>query len=162
MSESDLRVDDIACVSSPRTRARFVDARQKAKQFLKKKRGYKRPDFSRMILDLRNLGWSHEKIAFVLDVSSSSTVSAWATGTRPFYEHGDMFIELWRDQTRLDRFPREGEREYQYDVGQLGLGIPGNQIYFASTTAIKADKQDDPLCDLLDDFAKQIGLDFNR
>lgn len=159
MSESDLRVDDIACVDSPRARARFVDARQKAKQFLKMKRGYKRPDFARMILDLRNLGWSHEKIAVVLDVSSSSTVSAWATGTRPFYENGDMFIELWKDQTRLDRFPREGEREYQYDIGQLGLGIPGTQIYFASTTAVKTDKPKDELCDLLDNFARQIGLD---
>lgn len=161
MSESDLRVDDIACVDSPRARARFVDARQKAKQFLKMKRGYKLPDFARMILDLRNLGWSHEKIAVVLDVSSSSTVSAWATGTRPFYEHGDMFIELWKDQTRLDRFPREGEREYQYDIGQLGLGIPGHQIYFATTNKPTVENKPESLNELLDDFAEQIGLDLN-
>nr|WP_228285144.1 MULTISPECIES: hypothetical protein [Acinetobacter] len=139
-----------------------MSTKQKAKQFLKRKRGYKRPDFARMILDLRNLGWSHEKIAFVLDLSSSSTVSAWATGTRPFYEHGDMFIELWKDQTRLDRFPREGEREYQYDVGQLGLGIPGNQIYFSSKVAVKKDQGKDSPYDSIDGFNEQIGLEFNR
>ncbi|WP_325775661.1 hypothetical protein [Acinetobacter pollinis] len=161
MSESELIVDNIACLDSPRARARFIDARQKAKQFLKKKRGYKRPDFARMILDLRNLGWSHEKIAVVLDVSSSSTVSAWATGTCPFYEHGDMFIELWKDQTRLDRFPREGEREYQYDIGQLGLGIPGHQIYFATANKPIVENKPESLNELLDDFAEQIGLDLN-
>lgn len=121
MGECNLIVDDLACLDTPCTR--FVEARQKAKRFLKMKRNYKRPDFARMILDLRNLGWSHEKIAVVLDLSSSSTVSAWATGTRPFYEHGDMFIELWKDQTRLERYPRVDEREYQYNIGQLDLGI---------------------------------------
>ncbi|SDC28657.1 hypothetical protein [Acinetobacter boissieri] len=121
MAISSLRIDSTACLHSSNIDARFMSTKQKAKHFLKKKQSYKRPDFARMILDLRNLGWSHEKIAFVLDLSSSSTVSAWAIGTKPFYEHGDMFIELWRDQTRLDRFPREGEWCYRYDIGQLKL-----------------------------------------
>ena len=53
--------------NDPRARARFVSAKQQAKKFIVKRRGYKPPDFVRMILDLRNLGWSHEKISHVLD-----------------------------------------------------------------------------------------------
>ena len=108
--------------NSSRARARFVAARKQAKAFIIKKRGYKRPDFNRMLLDLRNLGWSHEKIAHVLDVSSASTVSAWSTGTKPFYENGEQLIMLWQEQTGIDRYPREGELQtYRYKVGQLDL-----------------------------------------
>lgn len=107
--------------NEPRARARFVSARQKAKKFIVQRRGYKPPDFARMILDLRNLGWSHEKIAYVLDASSSA-VSSWATGSRPFYDHGDAFIGLWKEQTGLDRYPREGEwLTYKYKLGQQDL-----------------------------------------
>lgn len=50
---------------------RFINLRQqkKVKEFLVKQRGYKRPDFNRIILDLSRLKWTHEKIAFVLPVA---------------------------------------------------------------------------------------------
>ncbi|MEG2433875.1 MAG: hypothetical protein RSB25_19780, partial [Acinetobacter sp.] len=83
---------------------------------LSKKRNYKAPDFVRMILDLRNLHWSHQRIAFLIGVGPSA-VSAWATGRRPFFENGDYLIMLWRDQTGLDREPRIGEQlTYQYSI----------------------------------------------
>ncbi|MFW2152827.1 hypothetical protein [Acinetobacter gyllenbergii] len=114
-----MTVDLLASTNSPRARTRFVSARQRAKKFLVQRRGYKPPDFVRMILDLRNLRWSHEQIACLLD-ASPSTVSSWATGSRPFYEHGEAFIQLWQEQTGLDRYPREGEwQAYRYDIGQL-------------------------------------------
>ena len=103
---------------------RFINLRQqkKVKEFIVKQRGYKTPDFARMILDLRNLNWSHEKIAFVLPVAGSTTVSAWATGTKPFYEHGEALIELWKAETGVERVPREGEwLSYKYEFGQLEL-----------------------------------------
>ncbi|MFH3721716.1 hypothetical protein WAI01_20625, partial [Acinetobacter baumannii] len=82
---------------------------KKVKEFFIKRRGYKRPDFNRMILDLGRLGWSHEKIAFVLPISGASTVSEWARGGVPNYENGEAFIELWKSETGIERFPREGE-----------------------------------------------------
>jgi len=103
---------------------RFINLRtkKKVKEFIVKQRGYKRPDFNRMILDLCKLGWTHEKIAFVLPVSGASTVSEWARGGIPNYENGEAFIELWRMETGIDRFPREGEwQSYKYEIGQLGL-----------------------------------------
>ncbi|ELX06237.1 hypothetical protein ACINNAV57_A0026, partial [Acinetobacter baumannii Naval-57] len=57
----NMRVDSTAFTDDPRARARFLETKKKAKEFLRQRRGYKRPDFNRMILDLRNLGWSHEK-----------------------------------------------------------------------------------------------------
>lgn len=122
---SDFSVFD----DSPRARARFLEANKRAKQFLKQRRGYKIPDFGRMILDLRNLNWSHEQIASVLDVANSTTVSAWATGSKPFFEHGEAFIELWKDQTGVERVPREGEwGTYRYKVGQLDIFADGGEI----------------------------------
>lgn len=156
----DLSVDNTVLFESPRARARFVSAKEQAKDFIKKKRKYRRPDFPRMILDLRNLGWSHEKIAFVLDVKNSSTVSAWATGSKPFFEHGEQFIELWRDQTKVDRVPRIGELDYRYEIGQLGLGIPRNQIYFYPHPT-RAEVATEQLHVTLDTFAEQIGLSFD-
>lgn len=103
---------------------RFINLRQqkKVKEFLIKQRGYKRPDFNRMILDLLKLGWTHEKIAFVLPVSGASTVSEWARGGTPNFEHGEALIELWRAETGVERVPREGEwQTYKYKVGQLEL-----------------------------------------
>lgn len=118
---SGFDVGDYTFTNDPRARTRFVTARKLAKKFIVKRRGYKPPDFVRMVLDLRNLGWSHERIAYVLD-ASASTVSAWATGSRPFYEHGDAFIQLWQELTAIDRFPREGEwQSYKYEIGQLDL-----------------------------------------
>lgn len=103
---------------------RFINLKQqkKVKEFLVKQRGYKRPDFNRMILDLSRLKWTHEKIAFVLPVSGASTVSEWARGGIPNFEHGEALIELWKSETRVDRVPREGEwQTYKYEVGQLEL-----------------------------------------
>lgn len=103
---------------------RFINLRQqkKVKEFLVKQRGYKRPDFNRMILDLSRLKWTHEKIAFVLPVAGASTVSEWARGGIPNFEHGEALIELWKSETRVDRVPREGEwQTYKYEIGQLEL-----------------------------------------
>ena len=103
---------------------RFINLRtqKKVKEFIVKLRGYKRPDFNRMILDLSRLGWTHEKIAFVLPVSGASTVSEWARGGVPNYENGEALIELWRAETGISREPREGEwGTYQYKIGQLEL-----------------------------------------
>lgn len=103
---------------------RFINLRtqKKVKEFIVKLRGYKRPDFNRMILDLGRLGWTHEKIAFVLPVSGASTVSEWARGGVPNYENGEALIELWRAETGVSREPREGEwGTYQYKIGQLDL-----------------------------------------
>lgn len=103
---------------------RFINLKQqkKVKEFLVKQRGYKRPDFNRIILNLSSLGWTHEKIAFVLPVAGASTVSEWARGGTPNFEHGEALIELWKSETRVDRVPREGEwQTYKYEVGQLEL-----------------------------------------
>ena len=117
-------VDSIALTQFPRARARFVNNRtkKKVKEFIVKRRGYKRPDFNRMILDLTRMKWTHEKIADVLPVSGASTVSEWARGGIPNYDNGDALIELWRIETGIERFPREGEwATYQYKFGQLDI-----------------------------------------
>lgn len=98
---------------------RFINLRtqKKVKEFIVKLRGYKRPDFNRMILDLGRLGWTHEKIAFVLPVSGASTVSEWARGV-PNYDNGHAFILLWQTETDIDRYPLVGEwMEYKYKIG---------------------------------------------
>ena len=121
---SDLVVDSIVFAQSSRARARFINQRtkKKVKEFLVKRRGYKRPDFNRMILDLCRLKWTHEKISFVLPVSSASTVSEWARGGTPNFENGEALIELWRAETGIERIPREGEwQTYKYEIGQLEL-----------------------------------------
>lgn len=120
----DVTVDSVAYLDSPRARARFINQRskKKVKEFLVKQRGYKRPDFNRMILDLSRLGWTHEKIADVLPVSGASTVSEWSRGGIPNYDNGDAFIMLWRMETGVERYPREGEwSTYRYKVGQLDM-----------------------------------------
>ncbi|WP_336975325.1 hypothetical protein [Acinetobacter pittii] len=113
--------DLIAETNSPRARARFInrEMKKKTKEFLLKRRAYKRPDFNRMILDLGNLGWTHETIAHVLPISGASTVSEWSRGGIPNYDNGDAFIELWQTETGLQRYPREGEwQTYKYKIGQ--------------------------------------------
>ena len=107
----DMTVDSIAFTQSARARTRFINlkTKKKVKEFTVKRRGYKRPDFNRMILDLCNhYGWTHEKIAFVLPVANASTVSEWARGGVPNYDNGDAFIELWRIEIGIERIPREG------------------------------------------------------
>ncbi|WP_034596292.1 hypothetical protein [Acinetobacter sp. NIPH 817] len=120
----NMLVDNSVFLESPRARARFqnLETKKKVKQFRVAMRGYKRPDFNRMILDLLNLGWTHEKIAFVLPVAGASTVSEWARGGVPNFENGDAFILLWQTETGLQRFPREDEwLTYKYTVGQQDL-----------------------------------------
>ncbi|MDM1330023.1 hypothetical protein [Acinetobacter indicus] len=117
-------VDLVSSNADPRARARFqnLQLKKKVKAFRVQMRGYKRPDFNRMILDLCKLGWTHEKIAFVLPVANASTVSEWARGGKPNYENGDAFIELWRSETGVERVPREGEwTTYSYTIGQLDI-----------------------------------------
>ncbi|MEK5771174.1 hypothetical protein VXE29_11140 [Acinetobacter variabilis] len=116
------RVDNTAYKKSAAERFVNLRTQKKVKEFIVKLRGYKRPDFNRMILDLGRLGWTHEKIAFVLPVSGASTVSEWARGGVPNYENGEALIELWRAETGVSREPREGEwGTYQYKIGQLDL-----------------------------------------
>jgi hypothetical protein len=116
------RVDSTVSGRSLTERFKNLRTKKKVKEFIVKRRGYKRPDFNRMILDLGRLGWTHEKIAFVLPVSGASTVSEWARGSIPNYENGEALIELWRAETGVSREPREGEwGTYQYKIGQLDL-----------------------------------------
>lgn len=116
------RVDSTVSGRSLTERFKNLRTKKKVKEFIVKRRGYKRPDFNRMILDLGRLGWTHEKIAFVLPVSGASTVSEWARGSIPNYENGEALIELWRAETGISREPREGEwGTYQYKIGQLDL-----------------------------------------
>ena len=127
----NMTVDLLASADSPRARARFINQRtkKKVKEFLVKRRGYKRPDFNRMILDLSRLKWTHEKIAFVLPVAGASTVSEWARGGIPNFEHGEAFIELWKAETGLERVPREGEwMTYKYKIGQMDIFEDGSEI----------------------------------
>lgn len=118
-------MDSVINASSPRACARFINLRSKknVKKFLVKQRSYKRPDFNRMILDLcSHLGWTHEKIADVLPVANASTVSEWARGSKPNFENGEAFIDLWKCETGIDKVPREGElMTYKYTVGQLDI-----------------------------------------
>lgn len=141
---SDLVVDSIVFAESSRARARFINQRtkKKVKKFLVERRGYKRPDFNRMILDLGRLRWTHEKIADVLPVSSASTVSEWARGGIPNYDNGDALIELWRSETGIQRFPRDGEwATYKYKIGQLDIFDDGG------------------LCDqVIDELDRELGL----
>ncbi|WP_353170892.1 hypothetical protein [Acinetobacter rudis] len=118
LSVLDVSSDD------PRARARFINlkSQQKVKEFKVKLRGYKRPDFNRMILDLCKIGWTHEKIAFVLPVRGASTVSEWARGGVPNYDNGRAFELLWQTEIGIKRIPLEGEEvTYKYKIGQLDI-----------------------------------------
>jgi len=124
----DLNFDSTVQAGGLPQRFRKLKSEKKIKQFLVKRRGYKTPDFGRMILDLRNLGWSHEKISYVLDVSPSA-ISSWATGSIPNYEHGDAFIDLWRSETGISREPRDGEwMTYKYKIGQMDIFEDSSEI----------------------------------
>lgn len=115
-------VDSTASSKSLANRFKNLRTQKKVKEFIVKRRGYKRPDFNRIILDLVRLGWTHEKIAFVLPVSGASTVSEWARGGVPNFENGEALIELWRAETGISREPREGEwHTYKYEIGQMKL-----------------------------------------
>lgn len=141
----DMTVDCLVNTDSPRARARFqnTETKKKVKAFRVKMRGYKRPDFNRMILDLTKLGWTHEKIAYVLPVAGASTVSEWARGGVPNFDNGDAFVLLWQTETGLQRFPRENEYEYKYKIGQLDIFADGglcDQVIGQLDEAIKNEK----------------------
>ena len=122
------RMDSTALRKSPAERFKNLRTKKKVKEFLVKQRGYKRPDFNRIILNLSSLGWTHEKIAFVLPVAGASTVSEWARGGTPNFEHGEALIELWRAETGVERVPREGEwMTYKYKIGQLDIFEDGSE-----------------------------------
>lgn len=71
-----------------------------ANLFLNKSiRAYLAPNFSTMIKDLSLLGWTHEKIAFVLPVAGASTISEWSHGGLMNFDNGEAFIELWKHLT---------------------------------------------------------------
>ena len=98
---------------------RFINLRQqkKVKEFLVKQRGYKRPDFNRIILDLSRLKWTHEKIAFVLPVAGASTVSEWARGGSLMnFDNGNAFIELWKHLT--DKTEKEIPRINRHHIAR--------------------------------------------
>ncbi|KRW27809.1 hypothetical protein AO727_08035 [Acinetobacter baumannii] len=67
--------------------------------FNKRLLNYLAPDFNRMIVDLKNLGWTHEKIAFVLPISGASSVREWICGSVMKYDNGAAFVELWMHLT---------------------------------------------------------------
>lgn len=124
----ELRRSDVADLdvssNDPRARARFLNLRsqQKVKEFRAKLSKYKRADFNRMILDLCKIGWTHEKIAFVLPVRGPSTVSEWARGGVPNYDNGKAFEMLWQIETGIQRIPLVGEElTYKYKIGQLDI-----------------------------------------
>ncbi len=79
------------------------------KLFINKKiRRYSAPNFSLMIGELReNHDMSIEKIAFILQ-DSASAVFGWSTGAKPFYEHGENFVDLWKTLTEKsdEQIPR--------------------------------------------------------
>ena len=74
--------------------------------FLKADIHYAAPNYAEMIKELKeHHEMTAEKIAFVLPVSNASTVSEWARGGTPNFEHGEAFVELWKaltDKTNQD------------------------------------------------------------
>ena len=96
---------------------RFARARERAAKTLVARRNYKSPDFHRMLLDLRNLGWSCQCIAHVVGMKSQGAVSKWLDGASPRYENGFFLIALWQEQTGLERIPLKGEHlTYRYEL----------------------------------------------
>ncbi len=67
--------------------------------FNKRLLNYLAPDLNRMIVDLKNLGWTLEKIAFVLPISGVSSVREWICGSVMKYDNGAAFVELWMHLT---------------------------------------------------------------
>ena len=73
---------------------------------------YLAPDFPTMIEELYQLGWTHEKVAYVLPVSGASTVSEWSYGGFMNYDNGEALIELWKHLT--DKTEKEIPRINRY------------------------------------------------
>lgn len=83
--------------------------------FLKAEIKYGAPDYKKMIAELKNEhDMTAEKIAFVLPIANSSTVSEWEHGGKPNYENGDAFIELWMALT--DKTVKDIPRNYNWGI----------------------------------------------
>lgn len=68
--------------------------------FLKTDIHYAAPNYAEMIKELKELHeMTAEKIAFILPVANASTVSSWCLGSRPNFESGEAFVELWKALT---------------------------------------------------------------
>ena len=68
--------------------------------FLKAEVKYGAPNYMEMIRQLKEHNeMTCEKIAFMLPVTSASTINEWAKGGRPNYEAGEAFVELWKTFT---------------------------------------------------------------
>ena len=68
--------------------------------FLKAAIHYGAPNYMEMIRELKeHHEMTCEKIAFMLPVTSASTINEWAKGGRPNYEAGEAFVELWKTFT---------------------------------------------------------------
>lgn len=80
----------------------------------KKFPNYLAPDFPAMIKELCQVGWTHEKLAFLLPVSGASTIIEWACGSFMNYDNGEAFIELWKHLT--DKTDQEIPRTNRYFV----------------------------------------------
>lgn len=88
-----------------------------ANLFLNKSiRAYLAPSFSAMIRDLSLLGWTHEKIAFVLPMAGASSVSEWSHGSLMNFDNGSAFIELWKHLT--DKTEKEIPRINRHHIAR--------------------------------------------
>ena len=67
---------------------------------------YEPVDWFRIIADLKVLGFSHEAIAYAIDVDNHKTISSYACGVNPRYENGEKLIDLWRRETNKHHPPR--------------------------------------------------------
>ena len=65
--------------------------------FVKNTIHYGAPNYKEMIDELKRYPeMTKEKIAYLLPISGPSTIEEWAHGTKPNYEAGEAFIELWK------------------------------------------------------------------
>lgn len=81
--------------------------------FLNKKISkYLAPNFSVMLAELYQLGWTQEKISYLVSVSGASTIGEWANGGIPNFDNGETFIELWKHLT--DKTEKEIPRINRY------------------------------------------------
>ena len=75
---------------------------------------YLAPDFPAMINELCLLGWTHEKLAYLVPVSGAYTIIEWARGGYMNYDNGESFIELWKHLT--DKTDQEIPRTNRYFI----------------------------------------------
>ncbi|TCB52670.1 hypothetical protein E0H80_02215 [Acinetobacter sp. ANC 4779] len=65
--------------------------------FVKNTIHYGAPNYKEMINELKkHHEMTGEKIAYILPISGPSTIEEWCRGSKPNYEAGEAFIELWK------------------------------------------------------------------